>query len=432
MSGTITLTAAMRANLLSLQKTGASLSTTQLNLSTGNKVNSALDNPVNFFAAQSLNHRASQLSALLDGMGQGIQTIQAANQGLTTLTTLVNQLTSIANTAKSDLAKATTQNVLQSAGGPNTGINSTAVADLTDAAGGGGINSATAVTAGDTFTLQDGTNPAATFTIGSGANQAGTSLASIVNAINQTSGFQASIVYGDGVTQSSSAQTLGVPSGGIMQSGQAYLKVVSTDGKAVTAANGGTNAGTSVLAALGLTVATSNAITTGGGDAGDVTSYGDVIKQINQTVTDSNYQGNNLLAGAAGANLTVQVNELSSGAITVTKVDATASGLGITAAHNGWASSADVDIDIAKINTALATLQTQASGFANSLSLLQTRQDFTTNLINTLQNGASSLTIADKNEEGANLLALQTQQQLGIQALSLSSQANQSVLRLFA
>src|ERR1700733_3760800 len=113
MSGTITLTAAMRANLLSLQQTGTALSTTQLDLSTGNAVNSALDNPVNFFAAQALNQRASSLSALLDGMGQAVQTIQAANQGLTSITTLVNQLTSIANSAQSDLKNTTTQDVLE-------------------------------------------------------------------------------------------------------------------------------------------------------------------------------------------------------------------------------------------------------------------------------------------------------------------------------
>ena len=406
MSGTITLTAAMRANLLSLQKTGASLSTTQLNLSTGNKVNSALDNPVNFFAAQSLNHRASQLSALLDGMGQGIQTIQAANQGLTTITTLVNQLTSIANTAKSDLAKTTTQNVLETAGA--SGIASTAVADLT-----------TVVAAGDSFSLQDGTNPAHTFTIGGAAGQTGITLQNVADAINAVSGFQASIVYGDGATVSAG--------GGTMAVGSAYLKISSTDGQAITA----TNITNTPLTALGLGGA--SAVVTTGGDAGDVASYASVIAQINQTVTDSNYQGNNLLAGAAGQNLTVQVNELSTGAITVNKVDATRSGLGLAATATGaWATTANIDTDITKINTALSTLQSYAAGFANSLSLLQTRQDFTTNLVNTLQNGASSLTIADKNEEGANLLALQTQQQLGIQALSLSSQANQSVLRLFA
>src|SRR5271169_6540680 len=128
MSGTITLTAAMRANLLSLQQTGNSLSSTQLALATGNKVNSALDNPVNFFAAQALNQRASSLSALLDGMGQAVSTLQATNQGITSITTLVNQLTSIANSAKQNIAKVTTQQVLETAGAD--GVDSLGVADL--------------------------------------------------------------------------------------------------------------------------------------------------------------------------------------------------------------------------------------------------------------------------------------------------------------
>jgi len=419
MTGTITLTAAMRANLLSLQQTGSLLSSTQLALSTGNKVNSALDNPVNFFAAQALNSRASSLSALLDGMGQGIQTIQAANQGLTTITTLVNQLTSIANTAKTDLAKAQTQQVLETASTGHAGIDSAGVADLTAAAAPG------PVVAGDSFSLQDGSGSITTFTIGSGAGQVGVSLQSVVNAINSVTGFNASIVYGDGSTLSAGTAA---GAGNTQALGQAYLKITSTDGQTVHANN---VVGTSALTTLGL-AASSTAVVTGG-DAADVASYASVIAQINQTVLDSNYQGNNLLAGANGQNLTVQVNELSTGAITVNKVDSTNTGLALAStATNAWASTADVTTDIGKINAALSTLQTQASGFANSLSLLQTRRDFTTNLVNTLKDGASQLTIADKNEEGASLLALQTQQQLGIQALSLSSQANQSVLRLFA
>ncbi|MBU6475248.1 MAG: flagellar protein, partial [Alphaproteobacteria bacterium] len=128
MSGTITLTSAMRANLLSLQNTASELGTTQLALSTGNKVNSALDNPVNYFASQALSNRASSLSALLDGMGQAIQTLQATNQGITSITSLVHQLTSIANTAKTDLNNTTSVNTLETAG--SSGLSSQLVGDL--------------------------------------------------------------------------------------------------------------------------------------------------------------------------------------------------------------------------------------------------------------------------------------------------------------
>ena len=96
MSG-IVLSASVRQNLLSLQDTAALLSTTQNRLATGNKVNSALDNPTNFFTAQGLNNRASDINNLLDSIGNGVQVLQAANTGLTSLQKLVDTAKSIAN-----------------------------------------------------------------------------------------------------------------------------------------------------------------------------------------------------------------------------------------------------------------------------------------------------------------------------------------------
>jgi flagellin-like hook-associated protein FlgL len=101
MSSNVTLSAATRQNLLSLQGTADLLSTTQNRLSTGKKVNSALDSPVNYFTAQSLDSRSSDLSGLLDGISNGIQTIQAANQGITNLQKLTDQLKSTATQALS-------------------------------------------------------------------------------------------------------------------------------------------------------------------------------------------------------------------------------------------------------------------------------------------------------------------------------------------
>src|SRR5262245_38602340 len=96
MSG-ITLTASVRQNLLALQSTASLLATTQNDLATGNKVNTALDNPTEFFTAQSLNNRASDIANLLDGIGNGVQILQAANTGLTSLSSLVANAQSIAN-----------------------------------------------------------------------------------------------------------------------------------------------------------------------------------------------------------------------------------------------------------------------------------------------------------------------------------------------
>src|SRR6476619_8522289 len=95
----IVLSASVRQNLLSLQSTAELLSTTQNRLATGNKVNSALDNPTNFFTAQGLNNRASDINNLLDSIGNGVQVLQAANTGITSLQKLVDSAKSVANQA---------------------------------------------------------------------------------------------------------------------------------------------------------------------------------------------------------------------------------------------------------------------------------------------------------------------------------------------
>src|SRR5215469_13096558 len=96
----ITLSAGVRQNLLALQNTASLLSITQEALATGKKVNSALDNPSNFFTSQSLNNRAHDLNALLDSIGQAQQTVNAAEQGITSLTNLVQSAKSIATQAQ--------------------------------------------------------------------------------------------------------------------------------------------------------------------------------------------------------------------------------------------------------------------------------------------------------------------------------------------
>ena len=93
----VVLSASVRQNLLSLQSTADLLATTQSRLSTGRKVNSALDNPTNFFTAQGLDNRASDIGNLLDGIGNGVQVLQAANTGITSLQKLVDSAKSIAN-----------------------------------------------------------------------------------------------------------------------------------------------------------------------------------------------------------------------------------------------------------------------------------------------------------------------------------------------
>src|ERR1700744_4176864 len=175
----IVLSASVRQNLLSLQSTASLLATTQNDLATGNKVNSALDNPTNFFTAQSLNNRASDISNLLDGIGNGVQVLQAANTGITSLQSLVASAQSIAN------------QVLQSPVGYSTKSNVT-----------------TAAISGATADNLLGTGPAATdatFTSGT----AGTAVVAAVAAVAGTETGTASLTLATTGATATTASTLG-------------------------------------------------------------------------------------------------------------------------------------------------------------------------------------------------------------------------------
>lgn len=156
--------------------------------------------------------------------------------------------------------------------------------------------------------------------------------------------------------------------------------------------------------------------------------FDDLRTQIDQLATDSGYKGTNFLGSD---NLTVDFNEDSSSSLTVSGFDSSAAGLSVAAAAGAWASDANVNAATTDLDQALSTLRTSAKTLSASNGVINTRQEFTTSMINTLTEGADMLTAADSNEEGANMLALQTRQQLGVVALQLSSQAQQSVLRLF-
>src|SRR5579883_1632490 len=147
MSG-IVLSASVRQNLLALQSTASLLATTQNDLATGNKVNSALDNPTEYFTAQSLNNRASDISNLLDGISNGVQVLQAANTGLTSLQQLVDNAKSIAN------------QVLQTTTGYDTKSNVTSAA-LTNATATNLLGAATTPVIGNAVSNNNSTTPVA-------------------------------------------------------------------------------------------------------------------------------------------------------------------------------------------------------------------------------------------------------------------------------
>jgi flagellin-like hook-associated protein FlgL len=243
---------------------------TQERLASGHKVNSALDNPTSFFAAQGLNQRSSDLSALKDSMGQAIQTVKAADAGIKGITALIESARGIAQAARS----------------------------------------------------------------------------------------------------------------------------------------------------------TSDATTR----AAYATQFDAMLTQIDQLAGDAGYRGTNLINGDS---LTVAFNEDATSSLTITGATATSAGLGINAAANAWAADADIDAAITALDAGLTSIRTTSSTLSANLAVIDSRVDFTADLEGVLDAGADNLTLADMNEEGANMLMLQTRQALSTSALSMASQAAQSVLRLF-
>jgi len=390
----ISLTAGMRANLSSLQNTVSLLNRTQQRLSTGKDVNSALDNPVDFFAAQNLNNRATALAGYKDGMSNAVQTIQAANQGITDITTLLNSAKAIASQVQSSMPADSTKT------GLNLNIGNIATGDTIVIAAAGG---AVTLTADDTATTDAVTTAGSAGTFGTKGLSASQIASNVSSLINSLSGS------GNAITLSSSGTNGTMVT--INDSG-ANLTAAGTTGTAVT---DGT-AGVTTLAASG--------------ERGTLLAqYNSVLTQIDSMANDSSFQGIDLL------NNQQMVVSFGSGndVLTLQGVDSTSNtGLGLAQLVGGtdWAAG-DGSAQVTDINTALNTLQSTSSNLSSNLAIINARQDFSTNITNVLQTGADNLTLADTNQEGANMLMLQTQQSLGTTALSLSSQAAQSVLKLF-
>lgn len=274
----ITLTAGMRANVFALQQTQQMMEKTQRRMSTGKRINSALDDPMNYFAAQGHTQRASDLAFRKDEMGEGIQTIKAGDAGIAAITDLIASAKSLAQSALS--AESTTE----------------------------------------------------------------------INSLE--------------------------------------------------------------------------------------TQYNSLLDQVDTLAADSGYKGINLLGGTSQL-LNVKFDETGVSSITVTGFDGSASGLSLTdTAANNWNSDGSGDVTqinatITQLDSARTTLRSQSKTMSSQLSTITIREDFTANMINALNDGAGKLTDADMNEEGANMLMLQTRQALGTTSLSIAAQAAQSVLRLF-
>jgi flagellin len=420
MSG-IVLSASVRQNLLSLQSTASLLATTQNDLATGNKVNSALDNPTNFFTAQSLNNRASDISNLLDSIGNGVQVLQAANTGITSLQSLVASAQSIANQVlQSPVGYSTKSNVVSAAitgatatnllGTATTNNHVTGTAITNDATTGAAAISATTLlvgTAGSTSNdlqspgITNGstlTVDGKTITFSTGQTTSSTDgSGNVTIGIGAGSTLKVSDVLAaiDSITGTSSASSV---SGGklVLSTGTAQNLVLAGTGTALTAL--GLSAGTTAVTPPPLSGEVLTIGATGGGTATSIT-FGTGAGQVSTL--------NQLNSALSANNLQASIDS-SSGAITITTSnDAASSTIGTiggtaaasSAAFNGLTAAAPV----ADPNSQ-ATRASLVAQYNNVLAQINTTaQDASFNGINLLNGDTLKLTF---NETGKSTLSI--------------------------
>lgn len=373
----VVLSGAIRSNLLSMQNTAKLLEETNLRLATGLKVNSAIDDPTAFFTARSLNTRASDLTNLLDSMDQAVQSLKAADEGIQALSKLVETAKATANQALDTPINASF------AEGPRNAITDQ-TAKVT------AFLSSIASTEVMTIAFDGGTPTP--ITVGA------LTISKFVSKINGISGITAS------VTSNGS------------------LKIEADDGSDLVI---GSSTG-SVATDLGVKGTFDN----GQNRTKFESDFNALRTQMDQLAADASYQGVNLLTGD---DLTVNFNESQTSQLTIKGAKLlVGKDLGISQiTADDFVDPAKIRAVIAELDGAISTLRANASTFGANLGVVEIRQGFTDKMVNTLETGAANLTLADTNEEGANLLALQTRQSLGTTALSIASQAEQNVLQLF-
>ncbi|PTM42337.1 flagellin [Bosea sp. 124] len=463
MANTI-LSSGVRNNLLTLQQTSAQQSVIQNRLATGKRVNSAIDNPVNYFTSQSLNDRSSQLTGLLDGISNGIQTIQAASKGIDGITKLVQSLQSTVKQAQADAAQnrptkagtalsTATEAALTSKSLKDIALDKRIVDDNTAPT----ANSATATYAGN---------------VGGPVLAAGDQSTTSIYLKTGTTTYKASFLSTNGTVRDvvNEINKSGIATAFVDEKGQLNIKGVGSEkvefgigtatftpavAGAPTAAEIAAAGVTADTTATGVAsdntdfgfALTDNAFATTTITGSNITSavrsnliqqFNDLRDQIDKLAKDSSFNGINLLQGDR---LSIVFNEKTG--TNQTKLDIQGStlssdNLGIVQATNtqlagffNFQNDLDLDKATEALTGSLTSLKSLSSTLGSNLSVAQTRQDFTKELANVLTSGADNLVLADPNAEGASLLALNTRQQLSQTALSLANQADQGVLRLF-
>ncbi|POR53934.1 flagellin [Bosea psychrotolerans] len=457
----VTLSAGVRSAVSSLSSVQSQATAIQSRLATGKKVNSAIDSPVNYFTAASLNERSSQLTGLLDGISNGIQTIQSASKGIDAITKLVSSLQSTVKQAQADAA----QNRPTKAGttlatAAEAAVTSKSLKDIAldkrivNVAGGtAGADAATATSSGDLGIASgaDGTKLAISVKSGSTTYTASfdgatTTVRDVVNEINKSGVATAFVdekgqlnVKGNGSDDvefglGTATVTAAVPGS------PTAAEIATANAAAVTAAGtGGSNTAIGFVA----TDATAAGAIKGQSITSAVRSnliqqYNDLRDQIDQLAKDSGYNGVNLLQGDKVSIVFNEKTGKNQSKLDIQGSTLSADNLGISQATNtqlagfsNFQNDSDLDAATKSLTGALTSLKSISSSLGANLSVAQTRQDFTKDLSSVLTQGADNLVAADGNQEAANLLALQTRQQLSQTALSLSNQSDQAILRLF-
>ncbi|WP_321502557.1 flagellin [Breoghania sp.] len=500
----ITLSAGVRQNLLSLQGTADLMATTQNRLATGKKVNSALDNPTNFFTSSSLQSRAGDLGSLMDSMSNGIKTLEAADNGLTSITNTLESMQSTLRQARQDKSFETASYTVDVGSSPagtekmtlsggaigETGkeldlttsqskITAGAFTNVSFNAGGDNVSFDIAVDGGTaktiTVTESDVTAAVTAGTVADKTAVTAEEMAGLINDKLTAAGVKAEAGVEGGkltltttskdtdtskssIEVSSFAATVSAGSTGIADgTGSAINTTAKTVDTLVNSINNDTSLKGKVRASndngkLRLENQSTQDMTVGGSttsgniDGSSSTSeiggnsvradlseqFNELRDQLDKLSDDASFNGINLLRGD---NLKITFNETGTSTIDIQ----TKNGETINAGTLGLAdieakdldSDANIDSMLGDVKEAINKVRSQSSAFGSNLSIVENRQDFTKSMMNTLQTGADNLVLADGNEEAANMLALQTRQQLSSTALSLASQADQAPLRLF-
>lgn len=494
----ITLSAAVRDSLLSLQGTTDLINRTQSRLSSGLRVSSATDDPVAFFQSKSLTDRAADFTDKKEGIDQAVSTVSAALDGVTAVEAIVAQMKGIAQSLKSATGTQFTDLITQfndlrdqinflttdtTYQGVNL-VNGTGVTldvefskltasvlnissvDITNGTRGLNVNGVANDTGG--FNVYH-----AAGTVGSVFNQ-GETLTLTWQGVGKTytSGDTISFTYGqntltinvgtadvtlaNGTTLTINAFSSGATSAnfyvnvGVPDTGGIYVSYAAgTNGSALSntgavgeitvtweGADRTFTAGDTFTLSYGtanLTVVVGTATLTvskGSTFAIDVLTAGSDVAAANDFYISTS-GGAIAISTAGGEVAATTAAVIPSASIDVSTGGQVAAVAASTSTFVQEGSTAEINTIITNLDAALDTTRSQATSLGTNVSLLQTRLDFTTNYVTTLEEGSGKLTLADINEEGANLLALQTRQQLGINSLAFAGQAEQSILSLF-